>query len=246
MTADQPPDGGGDTSDQQTVGDNSDSDSESVDSTIDSDDSADDDSTADSGTIAGDDTAASNDTTTANNTPASNDTAADTDGTETSTLDIGSVAADDIEDIEDDEPRYEQSLPGVVIHPLAFLGLVGLGALPAAGLYLAARTPFTRANARNALNWHLSVLTLGVVTVLALGVGRTEGIITGELIDWQLLPGPVATLVGLVGLLLVIVWMAAWLLTVVFAVVATFNAAASYTWRYPFAPDIVGWLGERV
>jgi hypothetical protein len=150
-----------------------------------------------------------------------------------------------IEDIEDDEPRYEQSLPGVVIHPLAFLGLVGLGALPAAGLYLAARTPFTRANARNALNWHLSVLTLGVVTVLALGVGRTEGIITGELIDWQLLPGPVATLVGLVGLLLVIVWMAAWLLT-----------SSSQLWRRSTPPRATRgdtrspryrrWLGERV
>ena len=218
MTADQPANGD-DTSDERTVGDEADSDGESVDTTIDSDAIADDD------------------------TPAGTEGTADNDSAETLTLDIGSVAADDIED---DEPRYERSLPGVVIHPLAFFGLVGLGALPAAGLYLAARTPFTRANARNALNWHLSVLTLGAVTVLALGVGRTKGIIRGELIDWQLLPGVVATLVGLVGLLLVIFWMVAWLLTVVFAVVATFNAVVGYTWRYPFAPDIVGWLGERV
>lgn len=182
------------------------------------------------GPISGDDTADSD---------RSNDTAA----AEAPTLDIGSVAADNSED---DEPRYEQSLPGVVIHPLAFFGLVGLGALPAAGLYLAARTPFTRANARNALNWHLSVLCLGVVTVLALGVGRTKGILTGELIDWQVLPGVVGTLVGILGMLLVIVWMVAWLLTVVFSVVATFNAVVGYTWRYPFAPDIVGWLGKRV
>jgi uncharacterized Tic20 family protein len=218
MTADQPANGD-DTSDERTVGDETDSDGESVDTTIDSDAIADDEA------------------------PAGTEGTADNDSTETLTLDIGSVAADDIED---DEPRYERSLPGVVIHPLAFFGLVGLGALPAAGLYLAARTPFTRANARNALNWHLSVLTLGAVTVLALGVGRTKGIIRGELIDWQLLPGVVATLVGLVGLLLVIFWMVAWLLTVVFAVVATFNAVVGYTWRYPFAPDIVGWLGERV
>lgn len=218
MTADQPANGD-DTSDERTVGDEADSDGESVDTTIDSDAIADDEA------------------------PAGTEGTADNDSTETLTLDIGSVAADDIED---DEPRYERSLPGVVIHPLAFFGLVGLGALPAAGLYLAARTPFTRANARNALNWHLSVLTLGAVTVLALGVGRTKGIIRGELIDWQLLPGVVATLVGLVGLLLVIFWMVAWLLTVVFAVVATFNAVVGYTWRYPFAPDIVGWLGERV
>ena len=170
-------------------------------------------------------------------------TGGDTADSELSRFAIGSVAA---EDVEDDEPRYERSLPGVVIHPLAFFGLVGLGALPAAGLYLAARTPFTRANARNALNWHLSVLTLGVVTVLAVGVGRTKGIIRGELIDWGVLPGVVATLVGGVGLLLGICWLVAWLLTVVFTVVATFNAAASYTWRYPFAPDIVGWLGERL
>lgn len=218
MTADQPANGD-DTSDERTVGDEADSDGESVDTTIDSDAIADDEA------------------------PAGTEGTADNDSAETLTLDIGSVAADDIED---DEPRYERSLPGVVIHPLAFFGLVGLGALPAAGLYLAARTPFTRANARNALNWHLSVLTLGAVTVLALGVGRTKGIIRGELIDWQLLPGVVATLVGLVGLLLVIFWMVAWLLTVVFAVVATFNAVVGYTWRYPFAPDIVGWLGERV
>lgn len=219
MTADQPANGDDDTSDERTVGDETDSDGESVDTTIDSDAIADDEA------------------------PAGTEGTADNDSAETLTLDIGSVAADDIED---DEPRYERSLPGVVIHPLAFFGLVGLGALPAAGLYLAARTPFTRANARNALNWHLSVLTLGAVTVLALGVGRTKGIIRGELIDWQLLPGVVATLVGLVGLLLVIFWMVAWLLTVVFAVVATFNAVVGYTWRYPFAPDIVGWLGERV
>ena len=219
MTADQPANGDDDTSDERTVGDEADSDGESVDTTIDSDAIADDEA------------------------PAGTEGTADNDSAETLTLDIGSVAADDIED---DEPRYERSLPGVVIHPLAFFGLVGLGALPAAGLYLAARTPFTRANARNALNWHLSVLTLGAVTVLALGVGRTKGIIRGELIDWQLLPGVVATLVGLVGLLLVIFWMVAWLLTVVFAVVATFNAVVGYTWRYPFAPDIVGWLGERV
>ena len=218
MTADQPANGD-DTSDERTVGDEADSDGESVDTTIDSDAIVDD------------------------KAPAGTGGTADNDSAETLTLDIGSVAADDIED---DEPRYERSLPGVVIHPLAFFGLVGLGALPAAGLYLAARTPFTRANARNALNWHLSVLTLGAVTVLALGVGRTKGIIRGELIDWQLLPGVVATLVGLVGLLLVIFWMVAWLLTVVFAVVATFNAVVGYTWRYPFAPDIVGWLGKRV
>lgn len=218
MTADQPANGD-DTSDERTVGDETDSNGESVDTTIDSDAIADDEA------------------------PAGTEGTADNDSTETLTLDIGSVAADDIED---DEPRYERSLPGVVIHPLAFFGLVGLGALPAAGLYLAARTSFTRANARNALNWHLSVLTLGAVTVLALGVGRTKGIIRGELIDWQLLPGVVATLVGLVGLLLVIFWMVAWLLTVVFAVVATFNAVVGYTWRYPFAPDIVGWLDKRV
>ena len=218
MTADQPANGD-DTSDERTVGDEADSDGESVDTTIDSDAIADDEA------------------------PAGTEGTADNDSAETLTLDIGSVAADDIED---DEPRYERSLPGVVIHPLAFFGLVGLGALPAAGLYLAASTAFTRANARNALNWHLSVLTLGAVTVLALGVGRTKGIIRGELIDWQLLPGVVATLVGLVGLLLVILWMVAWLLTVVFAVVATFNAVVGYTWRYPFAPDIVGWLGEWV
>jgi uncharacterized Tic20 family protein len=219
MTADQPANGDDDTSEERIVSDEADSDGESVDTTIDNDAIADDEA------------------------PAGTEGTADNDSAETLTLDIGSVAADDIED---DEPRYERSLPGVVIHPLAFFGLVGLGALPAAGLYLAARTPFTRANARNALNWHLSVLTLGAVTVLALGVGRTKGIIRGELIDWQLLPGVVATLVGLVGLLLVIFWMVAWLLTVVFAVVATFNAVVGYTWRYPFAPDIVGWLDKRV
>jgi hypothetical protein len=225
MTADQPADGNDDTNDQGG------SESESVDSIINSGTTSDSDTTADSDAITGSDTATGNDST------------AGTDATETSTLNIGSVAADDVED---DEPRYERSLPGVVIHPLAFLGLVGVGALPAGLLYAVARTPFTKANARNALNWHLSVLGLGGITVLALGVGRTKGIITGELIDWQVLPGVVATLVGVIGLLLAILWLVAWLLTVVFTVVATFNAVVGYTWRYPFVPDIVGWLGKWV
>lgn len=141
------------------------------------------------------------------------------------------------------------SLGGVLIHLLALItALFGIGVFVAAAGYRFGSHPFTKANARNALNWHLSVFLLVVtgVVVFAVGTDMTNG---GSLIEWATLPPPVASAVAALGtaltvggFLLLFLSAVAALLTIVFTIAATLNAVAGNAWSYPFAPNLVARL----
>ncbi|TQQ80894.1 DUF4870 domain-containing protein [Halonotius terrestris] len=137
------------------------------------------------------------------------------------------------------ENSDEPSLGGILIHPITFLGVFGVGFLIAGLVYAVADRPFTRANARNALNWHLSVFGLAAVTGGLFVLGHT-GIVDGsETVGWSLLPAPIDAVVGTIGVVFFVLTLVAGLLTIVFSIVATINAVVGDAWPYPFAPELI-------
>lgn len=85
--------------------------------------------------------------------------------------------------------------------------------------YLLAHGDFTRANAWNALNWHVFVLSVGVVALgIAFGLGSVPEsfVIVGAAVG-----------VGIV------------LLNFVCCLVAAVKAARGTAWGYPLAPGLV-------
>jgi uncharacterized Tic20 family protein len=140
----------------------------------------------------------------------------------------------------DDTDGQPSSLLGVLIHPIAFVGLFGVGFLAAGVVYALADQPFTKSNARNAVNWHLSVFGLTVVSGAMFVLGRTEIVGGSETVGLAVLPSPLDGLFGFVGLLFAVVTLVAGFLSIVFAIVATMNALAGNAWPYPFVPEIVG------
>ncbi|MCU4742772.1 DUF4870 domain-containing protein [Halobacteria archaeon AArc-m2/3/4] len=130
----------------------------------------------------------------------------------------------------------ERSVTGIVVHPLAFL----TGGLLAIPIYLVSSHEYTRANARNALNWYLSVVLLTVVSFTVFFLGADEMTVGGEPVEWSLLPEPFHTIVGFVGILLLLPTILAWMATLLFAVVATIKAIFGTAWEYPFARRLVG------
>lgn len=107
----------------------------------------------------------------------------------------------------------ERSLLGVFVHLLA---LVPFG-LPLVGAaYLLSNHPFTLANARNALNWHLAILALAVV-LLPLALFVWDGFV---------IPAAFLLLVAVP-------------LTWLFCLVATAKAIFGSAWEYPFAPELL-------
>lgn len=129
----------------------------------------------------------------------------------------------------------ERSLSGIVVHLIAFFtGILGAGLI-----YFVSDHPYTKANARNALNWHLSVLVLTVVAFVTFLLGADELTVGGETTEWSLLPAPLDTIFGLLGTALLVITMLAWLLTFVFALVATVKAIFGTPWKYPFAREII-------
>lgn len=129
----------------------------------------------------------------------------------------------------------ERSIGGILVHFFALAtGIVGAGLV-----YLASNHEFTKANARNALNWHLSVLALTAVAVLVFALGADELTIGGEVTELSLLPPPLDTVFGLVGMLLLLLAMLAWLLTGIFTLIATAKAIFGTPWEYPLARNFV-------
>jgi len=106
-----------------------------------------------------------------------------------------------------------RTILGVVVHPLAIL----LGVFAAGPAYLLSNAEFSKANARNALNWQLFFLgALFVLLVALFGVGADlVSVIAGFLI---------------LGLFAV---------DTVFSLYATYRATVGDAWAYPLAPDIV-------
>lgn len=129
----------------------------------------------------------------------------------------------------------QRSLGGIGVHFLALLtGILGAGVV-----YAVSNHPYTRENARNAFNWHLSVLVVFTVGFVTFFLGADETTVGGEAVDLTLVPAPIDTAFALVGFVLLFVAMVAALLTLIFAVVATVKAIFGTPWRYPFAWEFV-------
>ncbi|AGN00496.1 hypothetical protein L593_02725 [Salinarchaeum sp. Harcht-Bsk1] len=107
----------------------------------------------------------------------------------------------------------ERSLLGIFVHLFALIPI----ALPiVAAVYVLSDHPYTVENARNALNWHLTILGLILVFFpLAFYV-------------WDVFVIP-AALVFLVGGTL------SW----IFGIVATAKAIFGTAWEYPLAPELL-------
>lgn len=140
----------------------------------------------------------------------------------------------------------ERSLLGIFIHPITlFTMFSGIGIVAAAVVYLLSSHQFTRANARNVLNWHLSVFIVTLAGVVLFILGADEGTAaTNEMISLPILPEPLATLSVIIGAILLFLGGVGGLLTIVFSIAATFKAIFGSAWPYPFAPDLLAWLGE--
>lgn len=134
----------------------------------------------------------------------------------------------------------ERSIGGILVHLLSIpTGVVGAGVV-----YLVATNEFTERNARNALDWHATVLTL---TVLAFGSVFTYAEFTGRgAAGVVTLPPPVATGAGVVVSALLVVWMVVTFCTFFVALIATGKAVFGETWRYPLTPALVERFGSRV
>lgn len=129
----------------------------------------------------------------------------------------------------------ERSIGGILVHLFAlFTGVFGAGLV-----YLLSNHEFTRANARNALNWHFSVLVLAVVAFVTFFLGADTMTVAGDTVQWSPLPAPLDGVVGLLGGLLLFAAGLAVLLTGVFAVIATFKAIFGTPWEYPLSRTLV-------
>ncbi|KDS92193.1 acyltransferase [Halorubrum saccharovorum] len=144
----------------------------------------------------------------------------------------------------------ERSLGGILVHFLAIpTGVAGAGIV-----YLLATNEFTKRNARNALDWHLTVLALTVVTFGSLftyaeltGQGATDVAALSSLVS---LPSSVSSGVSAVAGLaipaLLSLWFAVGLWTFVVGFVAMGKAIFGTAWRYPLTPALVNRYGPRV
>jgi hypothetical protein len=129
----------------------------------------------------------------------------------------------------------ERSIGGILVHLLSlFTGIIGDGII-----YLISNNEFTRANARNALNWHVSVLALTIIAILVFIPGADELTIGGEVMEWSLLPSPLGSVFTFIGILLLLLVMLTWLLTLIFALIATIKAISGTAWKYPLAREFV-------
>ena len=134
----------------------------------------------------------------------------------------------------------ERSIGGIFVHFIA----IPTGAFGAGMVYLAASNEFTKRNARNALEWHLTVLLLTTVTFGSLlsyaeltGQGATN-IVTA--------PASVASVGGLVVVALLSLWMGLTAWTFVVGFVAMGKAVFGTAWRYPFTPNLVDRVAGRI
>ncbi|RQG86647.1 DUF4870 domain-containing protein [Natrarchaeobius halalkaliphilus] len=129
----------------------------------------------------------------------------------------------------------ERSIGGILVHLLGLL----TGFLGPAIVYAVSDDEYTRTNARHALNWHVTVLALMIVSFVTFFLGADELTVGGEQTELSLLPAPLDTVFAIAGVLLLIVFMLAILLTFVYAVVATLKAVFGSIWTYPGAIDVV-------
>lgn len=129
-----------------------------------------------------------------------------------------------------------RSVTGVLVHPLALL----TGGLAAIVIYLLARHEYTKANARNALNWYLSFLALFIIAILTFFLGADDLEVAGQPVEWGIVPEPFGTVLALIGMGLMVVVLFAMLATWIFGIVATIKAIFGTAWKYPLARSFVG------
>ena len=134
----------------------------------------------------------------------------------------------------------ERSIGGILVHFMA----IPTGAFGAAVVYLASTNEFTNRNARNALDWHLTVLLLTTITFGSLfsyaeltGQGATN-LVTA--------PALVASVGGIAVGTLLSLWMGVMFCTFVFGFIAMGKAVFGTAWRYPLSPRIVDRVEPRV
>jgi len=107
----------------------------------------------------------------------------------------------------------ERSLLGIFVHLLALVPLL----LPiVAAAYLLSNHPYTTENARNVLDWHLTILGLTAIFV-PLAFLVWEGFVV---------PAAIVFLVG-------------GTLTWLFAIVGMAKAIFGTAWKYPLAPELL-------
>jgi len=134
----------------------------------------------------------------------------------------------------------ERSIGGILVHFVAIpTGVIGAGLV-----YFLSTNDFTKRNARNALDWHLTVLTFVVVTFGSLfayaeltGQGTTDVVI---------LPSPVASGAALVISVLLTLWTGVVLWTIIVGLIAVGKATFGTAWRYPLSPALVDRYGSYI
>jgi len=57
--------------------------------------------------------------------------------------------------------------------------------------------------------------------------------------EWSLLPSPLGSVFTFIGILLLLLVMLTWLLTLIFALIATIKAISGTAWKYPLAREFV-------
>ncbi|ELY76597.1 DUF4870 domain-containing protein [Natrinema pallidum] len=124
----------------------------------------------------------------------------------------------------------ERTLLGIFVHFIAILPFIG--PIATVVIYLASSHEFTRANARNALDWHLFVIG-SVLATFALLIGLDT------LFEYVTVPGSLEAAVLLPVFVLVFAAMSLGLLSAVIWIVAMAKAIFGEAWRYPFAPELV-------
>jgi len=129
-----------------------------------------------------------------------------------------------------------RSTGGIIVHILAlFTSFVG----PAI-MYAIFDNEFTRENARNAINWHITFMAIGVVAFVTTALGGTEITVSGQSTELSVVPSPLDTVFTFIGVPVMIAFGIGFFLTLWFAVIATYKAAYGSTWSYPGAINIIG------
>ena len=131
----------------------------------------------------------------------------------------------------------ERSIGGVFVHLFALLtGFLGAGLV-----YLLSSHKFTKENARNALNWHLSIFLLTVIGFVTFFLGADNVTVAGETIEMAtILPAPVDTIAAMIGWLLLAIAGLGVLFTLIFTLIATAKAIFGDAWKYPGSISIIG------
>jgi uncharacterized Tic20 family protein len=131
----------------------------------------------------------------------------------------------------------ERSIGGVIVHLFALMtGFLGAGLV-----YLISGHKFTKANARNALNWHITLFLVTSLGLVLFFLGADNVTMAGETVEMAtLLPSPVDSIAALVGGGLLVIAGIGSVLTLLFSLYATFKAIFGDAWSYPGSFNLVG------